>query len=214
MTTTALQQLLAELDAAPAGCLDDVRRWVRTLAMEMMQMQAPTLLHRTMRAECEAQDDEEDCDCWECPNERHLDPDGHLPMCPQSMAHAFDVERQQLIVMEHIRDEVVAKLETRDADASVGHALARRTLRQTLAKVQRERDLARAEVERLTRERDRAQDGLLAVSQERNRIERETVTAIAAYLRRRAGTIASSSLSRDRLMQAAAAIDNDEWRTK
>jgi hypothetical protein len=41
MTTTALQQLLAELDAAPAGCLDDVRRWVRTLAMEMIQMQAP-----------------------------------------------------------------------------------------------------------------------------------------------------------------------------
>jgi hypothetical protein len=114
-----------------------------------------------------------------------------------------------------IRDEVVDKLEPRDADASVGHALARRTLRQTIAKVQRERDLARAEVERLTAERDRAQDGLLAVSQERNRIERETVEAIAAWLRRRAETVApTNSLSRDRLMQAAAAIGNDEWRTK
>jgi hypothetical protein len=178
--TTTLQQLLAELDAAPAGCLDDVRRWVRTLAMEMMQMQAPT-----GRA-------------W-CPHYRDCKTCEPAVQTYDSLVEAYEAERAQSRRLAAERD-----IARRDLTASL----------KELDSVCDDRRAARAEVERLTRERDRAQDGLLAVSKERNRIEHETVTAIAAYLRRRAGTIASSSLSRDRLMQAAAAIDNDEWRTK
>lgn len=55
-------------------------------------------------------DDVDECDCWSVPGARHLDADGHLPHCQQSMAYAFDIaqaeERAQLITVTAERNEL------------------------------------------------------------------------------------------------------------
>lgn len=171
--TTALQQLLAELDAAPVCCLDDVRRWVRTLAMEMGQMQ-------------EAVED----------NARLAQHERSPVTIPQEVLDRIaceDCSDAGPCRTHSGVNELIESMREQAADDNAEIAM----LTDEWRIARSERDAARAEVERLTRERDRAQDGLLAVSQERNRIERETVEAIAAWLYAESSRLASTAHTRE-----------------
>lgn len=206
MTTTALQQLLTELDAAPAGCLDDVRRWMRTLAMEMMHTTQP---YGRMYDRVSSLVAERDAARADVERLTHADEIG-LAAANRATAEAILQRDAARVEVERLTSQRDAYREQRDAfEADIG------TLNQQHA----------AEVERLAKERDEARAGHAAVFNEmmgrptieehraevtrlklmindaqrraREDAERETVTAIAKWLYAESSRFASTAQTRE-----------------